>query len=52
MKACQTGQREIVELLLKQANSQEIISSKDQQGENGFMKACQTEQRNIVHVLL
>ena len=46
------GQYDIVEVLLKQNNNQEIIVSKDKQGENGFMKACKKGDHRIIELLL
>ena len=50
--SCKMGHYGVVELLLNQANFEGIISSKDKQGENGFMKACQIGQHEVVVLLL
>ena len=39
--SCEGSHYDIVELLMKHFNYQEIISSEEKQGKNGFMKACQ-----------
>merc|ERR1712051_44813 len=50
--SCKLGYFGIVELLLKEDNYQEIIDSKNQLGENGFMTACKMGQYRITELLL